>query len=786
MGSPIAGTFRLAPDDTAPGRTLDHPAGAPAPPARPRAAGRSALACAPMIEPKRPDARPALARRLSDAADVFFLPESVRQRSANELAYTRIGVIGCFAVGFAGLAFLPWQIHHWPPPVLLAMGASAVLCLALPLLLRQRDGIRLLGHFVCAQVSIYALGVVALSAGRATGILPVLPMIPMLALLMRGGRAVLAWGLVTIGIIALGAGLTHADVAPFVTSFRELRHAERYPIALICLLAMTGVTFLFEKLWNRSALELAERARADLALREDRYRTLLEHASEGILVLDEKARIEFASPAAERLIGLAPGSAVGLLLSSFADDEGRAETAPLWKQALAQPGERFRTELHSVTRARADGRPALRLELSITNHLEHPAVRGVVLHLHDVTDLARAKANYQNLVDQSLQGIAVVRERRIAYANRALAELFGADLDRFVGAHVNEMLVYVHPDDRERVVAALNVPARRDQAALEMRILRADGALRWVQIRWSDAVSEGLTARQIAYVDITAQKELDARRLREQELLEARIAERTRELEASQQTLRAQERLAAVGTLAAGVAHQINNPIGAILAAADFALVTRGDADHERTADSALEEIKAQAVRCGRIIRSILQFSRAEPVQKWSGDVGSVLRTAVDATHRLAREHGAQVVLEIQREVGGALLLMSPIELEQVFVNLILNAIQAQPSGARVRIAARHLGHEIEILVEDDGPGIPPADRDRIFDPFFTTRLKGGGTGLGLSVAHGIVEDHGGRMELLPAPKQSGGGACFRVCLPIEKADRGIPARTAGSPRDER
>ncbi len=742
----------------------------------PRGRVRSALAWPEMIGTTRQAARNPIARRFYEAADAYFLAESVRARSANELAYTRIGVIGCFAVGLAGLAFLPWQLYHWPAPVLLAMGTSALICLALPFLLRQRDAIRNLGHFVCAQVSIYALATVLLSAGRATGILPVLPMIPMLALLMRGGRAVLGWGLVTIGIIALGAALTHADLPPFVESFRELRHAERYPIALICLLAMMGVTFLFEKLWNRSALELAEKARADLALREDRYRTLLEHASEGILVLDAHGLIRFASPAVERLIGLDPGSAIGQRLASLSDDEGRAETVPLWKYAMQNPGRRVRTELHSATRDRADGRPLLRLELSITNHLDHPAVRGVVVHLHDVTDLARAKASYQNLVEQSLQGIAVVRERRIAYANRALAELFGADLGRFIGVHVEEMLVYVHPEDRERVVAALSVPARADQEALEMRIRRADGEPRWVQIRWSDAIYEGLAARQIAYVDITAQKELDASRLQERERLEARIAERTRELEASQQTLRAQERLAAVGTLAAGVAHQINNPIGAILAATDFALLTFDDPDHEQTTASALREIKSQAVRCGRIIRSILQFSRAESVEKWSGDVVGVLRTAVDATHRLAQERAAHVALEIERSVAASTVSMSPIELEQVFVNLILNAIQAQPSGARIRIAARNLGHEIEILVEDDGPGIPPSDRDRIFDPFFTTRLKGGGTGLGLSVAHGIVEDHGGRMELLSVPDRPGVGACFRVSLPVEKSDLGVPA----------
>ncbi len=241
----------------------------------------------------------AIARRAFEAADAYFLSNATRARTANELAYTRIGVIGCFAVGLSGIAFLPWQRFHWPTSILLAMLASSLLCLALPFLLRRRDAIRSLGHFVCAQVTAYAFVVVALSGGRATGILPVLPMIPMLALLMRGGRAVIGWGLVAAGVAVLGALLASSNANPIVAGFRDLRHVERYPIALICLFGMLGVTVLFEKLWNHSAIELAERARADLALREDRYRTLLEHASEGILVVNAKGRIQFASPAAE-------------------------------------------------------------------------------------------------------------------------------------------------------------------------------------------------------------------------------------------------------------------------------------------------------------------------------------------------------------------------------------------------------------------------------------------------------------------------------------------------------
>ena len=118
---------------------------------------------------------------------------------------------------------------------------------------------------------------------------------------------------------------------------------------------------------------------------------------------------------------------------------------------------------------------------------------------------------------------------------------------------------------------------------------------------------------------------------------------------------------------------------------------------------------------------------------------------------------------------------MNPIELEQVFVNLIQNALETQPSDARVRVSTGLVGDEIEVVVEDDGPGVADGHAGQVFDPFYTTRLQEGGTGLGLSVAHGIVADHAGRMWLdvdeRTEPDGSFtplGGARFRVRLPIE------------------
>lgn len=234
--------------------------------------------------------------------------------------------------------------------------------------------------------------------------------------------------------------------------------------------------------------------------------------------------------------------------------------------------------------------------------------------------------------------------------------------------------------------------------------------------------------------------------------------------------------MATVGTLAAGIAHQINNPIGSILTTADFAILTAGDADGEQIRSDALEDIRSQAIRCGKIVRSVLQFSRSEATEKWPNDLTGVLRTAVDATSNYAREREASVTLSLETGETARVTLMNPIELEQVFVNLIQNAIEAQPRGARISVSSRATAEDrVEVIVADDGPGVAEMDAPSVFDPFFTTRLRDGGTGLGLSVAHGIVVDHGGTMWLDTAPADEDSaypGARFHVELPSEKAGR--------------
>lgn len=274
----------------------------------------------------------------------------------------------------------------------------------------------------------------------------------------------------------------------------------------------------------------------------------------------------------------------------------------------------------------------------------------------------------------------------------------------------------------------------------------------------------------VIVIDLSERKRAEAYIERKQRELEETVAARTRELLASRNRLMMNERLAAVGTLAAGVAHQINNPIGAILNSSEYALLCAADPDAQLVFRQALESNLAEARRCARIVRSMLQFSREEPTEKWVEDVSSVIRRAHRAIAAYARDHDATVSIRAPGDPLPALI--SPIEIEQAVVNVLRNAIEADSRGVSISIALRRRGDRIEIEIVDDGAGIAEEDRDRLFEPFYSTRTRLGGTGLGLSVAHGVVTSHGGTIRI---DSELGEGSRVLITLPLHEGGPEAP-----------
>jgi signal transduction histidine kinase len=219
------------------------------------------------------------------------------------------------------------------------------------------------------------------------------------------------------------------------------------------------------------------------------------------------------------------------------------------------------------------------------------------------------------------------------------------------------------------------------------------------------------------------------------------------------------EKLATVGRLAAGVAHEVGNPLGAVSGYAELARARLGP-DPDPQVKDALDRIAAAADRIDRIVRDLLDFARPAPLEVRAVSVPR----AFDAALRLASVQGRFKGVEVEIGLPEDLppVLADERHLSQVFLNLLLNAGDAMSGEGRVRAVGRRAGDRVEIEISDSGPGIAAEDLSRIFDPFFTTKDPGQGSGLGLAICHSIVESLGGTIDATSPP---GGGAAFVLRL---------------------
>jgi two-component system NtrC family sensor kinase len=245
-----------------------------------------------------------------------------------------------------------------------------------------------------------------------------------------------------------------------------------------------------------------------------------------------------------------------------------------------------------------------------------------------------------------------------------------------------------------------------------------------------------------------------------------RLRRQYAELEQSQQQLAQSAKLASLGQLAAGMAHEINNPITSVLSLASHLTDGKGARTLDPVHRRSLRLMAQQADRVSKIVQNLLIFARKSQLELSWVDVGELLRAAITlAQYRLA---DSAINLRRQIEPSLPLILGDPGRLTEVFVNLLNNAIDAMPDGGTLVVAcSSNVGPEGGVCIEvsDTGYGIPPEQLPRIFDPFFTTKEPGQGTGLGLSISHGIVKDHCGQIW---AESRPGGGTTLIVTLPKE------------------
>lgn len=357
--------------------------------------------------------------------------------------------------------------------------------------------------------------------------------------------------------------------------------------------------------------------------------------------------------------------------------------------------------------------------------------------------LLESETRYRTIFESGPACVKLVdHDGTLLSMNAAGLEMVGARTqEELIGLSVYDLIV---PEDRERFVAMNERVFEGERAHLEFSIQSENGQIRHMESFAAPLRDTGgaIVAQLAVSHDISERKRNDDELAAYRERLETLVEERSRELEASRDEARRNEQLAALGTLAAGLAHELNNPLGTILLGIEMAATAASPEEQEE----ALASIRRDVSRCSHIVRSMLRFGRGEAAERKPVSLNHVARRARDDARAMESSQTYSIDLDLASDLP--LVLGNETELGQVLLNLIQNAANASAPGARITVETRHLDGTVDCRVRDRGLGMPAEVLSQARDVFFTTRLNDGGTGLGLSVSHGIVTAHGGALSI--------------------------------------
>ena len=473
---------------------------------------------------------------------------------------------------------------------------------------------------------------------------------------------------------------------------------------------------------------------------EVRFTELFETLQEGIYIVTPDDRILDANPALVRMLGY--DSKEDLLQRTLADVLPDVEQRRFLRHEVdTQPMLQGR----EITLIRKDGSPIICLNTAAVVR----DITGKVLRYHgalmDITErremerrLYQQQEFARRLVDSFPDLILVLDAAgHYTFTSPRVKEILGYEPEEY---DMQELGERTHAEDRSALQTLFGeiVAGRKSFASLEIRVRHKQGEWRRIRCHFSPLFAE---TGKIDGVIISGRDVTELKRLEEQ-LIQA-------------------EKLAAMGQMLAGVAHELNNPLTAILGVTEL---LRERAGLEESARRQLELTHRQARRAARIVQNLLEFSRPAAPQKKPIDVNSLIERTLQLHEHSLRRNNIEV--EFHSQPGFQAVVGDGNQLIQVFLNLITNAehaIREIRDAGRIQIRLGQIGGHVSVTIQDDGIGILPDALPRIFDPFYTTKRPGGGTGLGLSICMSIVKEHGGSIDVETLPA---GGSAFTVFLP--------------------
>jgi len=483
--------------------------------------------------------------------------------------------------------------------------------------------------------------------------------------------------------------------------------------------------------------DTTERKRLEREIRdsEQRYRTLFENASEAIFLMTPEYDILDCNRRACELYGYRREELLKMKAEDIAADDARERFALFHEQIWSAKHAVFETGGR-----RSDG---LRLDVEVSVSLMDLDGRIVELVIcRDITERKRfeqqiqqSEEKYRALVENLNAGLIIIQDERIQFANRPMAEVTGYPPETLQGKPFHEFIV---PEDRnlarERYFA--RQAGQQLAPANVLRIQHADGREISIEVYASLVRYEGRAATQVILRDVTEQKQLQAQ-------------------------LQRAERLASVGTLAAGVAHEINNPVAVISV---DALRMKRQYENDPFIVDMCSKLMRMTKRIFEITSGLLTFSKATGGVFGKHPLGAALNVALDLVRsRFEFEH-KQLIQNYPAKLP--MIWCDSDQLQQVFVNLCINALEAMPKNGTLKVSAKRSQKKNQVTIKfaDTGKGMTAKEIERAFDPFYTT--KDTGSGLGLAICHSIIEDHGGQISIQSTP---GKGTAVSVVLPIHK-----------------
>ena len=489
---------------------------------------------------------------------------------------------------------------------------------------------------------------------------------------------------------------------------------------------------------------------------EERFRSLVQHASDAYAILEPDGAIRYVSPAAERVSGYSPEELLGKNTFDLTHPDDRASATLFFGDVLSDPG-----GVHEILLRvkRKDGTWGW-LQLSAKNLLDDPAVLGIVSNFHDVTEkteaedaLRRSERNSRLLFESSPLPMWVYDRETLAFlaVNDAAIAHYGWSRNELLSMNITEIRP---PEEMIRLLEDLEADRPDLQRSGSWIHKTKDGRLIDVEVLSHTIEYEGRAAALVLVQDVTDRN---------------RVAKEKDNLE---RQLRQSQKLEAVGQLAGGVAHDFNNLLAVIL---NYSRFVREDLPEDAASREDMDQILSAAEKAARLVKQLLAFSRREIVKPEIVDLNDVV-TDINKMLRRTIKESINLVVDLSDELWSTQADRG--QLEQVILNLAVNADAAMPDGGTLEIrtvnrfiddeaaaqkAELNSGNYVCLTVSDDGVGMSEDVAAHIFEPFFTTKAVGEGTGLGLSTVYGIVKQAGGYVYVY---SEEGRGTTFNVYMP--------------------